>query len=109
MVDISRVSRRRTDRVESVSQRLPSPQNPKRPACVLDDEELRALELLAAEVRLSVSSLLRVIVVYVTDHPECAGELKQIADRIRRAAPADKSRPGRPKDKSDADKKKPKK
>jgi hypothetical protein len=92
------IERIRREKCVAKSKRLPAPTMPARPACVIEDAELNAMELLAAEVRLSVSSFIRVVIVESIAHPERVEEWKRIAELLVNAAPPDKPRPGRPKE-----------
>jgi hypothetical protein len=79
--------------------RLPRPAKPTRPRCEIDEPEQVALEDLAHACGLSVASLMRVLVVDATEHPERVEAWKAIAERLARAAPPAQPKPGRPRQK----------
>lgn len=79
-----------------MSRRLPQPADPKRVRLVLDDPELARVEQMATDVRLSVASFLRALVVAsAEDWPERKAATRKAADRISGQLPPGRDRPGR--------------
>lgn len=81
--------------------RTAAPANGKRVGLVVDDDELHGLEMIAAELRMSVAGLCRCLVLAAIDTTgaERAGLIAAVratANRIAADAPADKPKPGRP-------------
>ena len=85
------------DGATGMSKRLPRPANPVRARCELDDAELRLVERMAVEVRLSVASFIRVALIESAAHPERVAEWSSIATRLAEEAGDDRPKPGRPK------------
>lgn len=79
-----------------MAKRLPRPANPVRTRCELDDAELRSVERLAAECRLSVASFIRVALVELTAHPDRVPAWQAVAARLA-AEDTGRAKPGRPK------------
>lgn len=80
-----------------MGERLPLPAKPARPSPIIDESEMEELQRAAEVSGLSVASLIRVLIVESCEHvAERVEEWKMIADRIRKSAPADQPKPGRP-------------
>lgn len=81
-----------------MAKRLPQPADAKRVRLVVSDDELRELERMAFETRLSVASFTRALVVFAAaEWPANQKAVTATAERIAAAAPVDQPKPGRPK------------
>lgn len=98
---------RRRRELDVSDKRLPQPENPTRPRCIVDESEQRGLEDLAHACRLSIASLLRCIVIDAIANPDRVEDWKKIAQKL--LDESDAPRPGRPKKPENAKDKKPKK
>lgn len=78
-----------------MARRLPRPVDRVRPAVEFESAELYAVELMAAQCRLSVASFLRVVAIDAAAHPERMAAWQAIADRLS-AVPKGRNKPGRP-------------
>lgn len=82
----------------TVSRRLPQPATPKRVRLVLDDPELALVERMATDLRLSVASFLRALVVgSAADWPARLESTRKAAEKINATPPPGRDRPGRKK------------